>query len=205
MIKEKLGTRLDRWIHVAFPFLFLRPINPNLLTLLGTLVSLGAAWMFAVGSFRAAGVILLVGGFFDLVDGVVARHFGTSTSFGAFLDSTMDRLVDMVVMLGLVMYYGARGELTPQLLAGVVLVSSIMTSYAKAKAELTVKHLPGGLLERGERVGVLAAGAILGLMVPALWVLALGTSVTALQRIAAAQREMALLDAGAGSGTREHV
>ncbi len=205
MIKEKLGPRLDRWIHLAFPFLFWRPIDPNLLTLLGTSVSMGAAWAFAVGNFRSAGLILLAGGFFDLVDGVVARHFRTSTSFGAFLDSTMDRLVDMGVMLGLVMYYGAQGELTPQLLAGVVLVSSVMTSYAKAKAELTVEHLPGGLLERGERVGVLAAGAVLDLMVPALWVLALGTSVTAVQRIAAAHREMALLDAAAGSGTREHV
>ncbi len=197
MIKEKLGKHLDRWIHVAFPFLFKRPVNPNLLTVLGTAVSVGAAWAFAEGHFRVGALVMLAGGFFDLVDGVVARHFGTSTSFGAFLDSTLDRLVDMVVMLGLVMYYGAQGEWVPQMLASVILVSTIMTSYAKARAELMIPHLPGGMLERGERVGILAAGGLFGVMVPALWVLAIGTTWTAAQRIAVAYRELEGMDAAA--------
>ena len=196
LIKEKLGSRLDRWIQLVFPFLFKRPVNPNVLTLVGALVSMGAAWAFAVGSFRAAGIVLLAGGFFDLVDGVVARHFGTSATFGAFLDSTMDRVVDMAVMLGVLMHYAAERETVPEILAGVVLISSIVTSYAKARAELAVAHIPGGLLERGERIGILAAGAILGLMVPALWLLAIGTTATAFWRIAVAHREMALVDAG---------
>ncbi len=197
MIKEKLGKHLDGWIHTAFPFLFKWPVNPTLLTLLGTAVSLGAAWAFAAGHLRAGALVMLAGGFFDLVDGVVARHFGTSTSFGAFLDSTLDRLVDMAVMLGLVMYYGAQGEWLPQVLASVVLVSSIVTSYAKARAELMIPHLPGGMLERGERVGILAAGGLFGLMVPALWVLAIGTTWTAGQRIVSAHRELEGLDAAA--------
>ncbi len=197
MIKEKLGKRLDDWIHRAFPFLFLRPLNPNALTVLGTLVSVAAAWAFAEGSFRTGAVVMLAGGFFDLVDGVVARHFGSSTSFGAFLDSTLDRLVDMALMLGLVIYYGGQGEVVPQLLAGVVLVSSIVTSYAKARAELMIPHLSGGILERGERVGVLAVGGLFGVMVPALWVLAIGTTWTAAQRILEARRELERLDRGA--------
>ncbi len=197
MIKEKLGKYLDRWIHTAFPFLFKRPVNPNLLTVLGTAVSVGAAWAFAEGHFRAGALVMLAGGFFDLIDGVVARHFGTSTSFGAFLDSTLDRLVDMAVMLGLVMYYGAQGEWVPQVLASVVLVSSIVTSYAKARAELMIPHLPGGMLERGERVGILVAGGLFGLMVPALWVLAIGTTWTAGQRIVSAYRELEGVDAAA--------
>lgn len=197
MIKEKLGKHLDGWIHAALPFLFKRPVNPNLLTVLGTGVSLGAAWAFSEGHFRTGTVVMLAGGFFDLVDGVVARHFGTSTSFGAFLDSTLDRLVDMAVLLGLVMYYGDQGEWVPQVLAGVVLVSSILTSYAKARAELLIPHLPGGILERGERVGILAAGGLFGVMVPALWVLALGTTWTAGQRIASAYRELEGMDAAA--------
>jgi CDP-diacylglycerol--glycerol-3-phosphate 3-phosphatidyltransferase len=197
VIKEKLGPRLDAWIHTAFPFLFVRSVNPNLLTVLGTLVSIGAAWAFAEGNFRVAALVMLFGGFFDLVDGVVARHFGSSTTFGAFLDSTLDRLVDMVLLLGLLMYYGGQGEWVPQILAAVVLVSSILTSYAKARAELTIDHLPGGLLERGERIGLLAAGGLFGVMVPVLWLLALGTTVTACQRIAAANRQMSLLDATA--------
>ena len=126
VIKEKLGKYLDGWIHTVFPFLFKRPVNPNLLTVLGTAVSLGAAGAFAGGYFRAGALVMLAGGFFDLVDGVVARHFGTSTSFGAFLDSTLDRLVDMAVMLGLVMYYGAQGAWLPQVLASLVLVANVL-------------------------------------------------------------------------------
>ena len=195
MIKEKLGSHLDRWVQLGFPFLFKRPVNPNLLTVFGATVSMGAAWAFSQGHFRLAGGILLAGGFFDLVDGVVARHFGSSSSFGAFLDSTLDRLVDMAVMLGLVIYYGGQGDWHPQLLAALILMSSILTSYAKARAELTVDHLPGGLVERGERVGLLAAGALLGWMLPVLWILALGTTLTACQRIASAHRQMELVDA----------
>jgi len=204
VIKEKLGFDLDRWIQRGLPFLFKRSINPNLLTLCGTFVSVGAAWAFSQGQLRLGGLVLLAGGFFDLVDGVVARHFGTSSSFGAFLDSTLDRLVDMAVLLGLVIYYGDQADPVSRLLAAVVLVSSILTSYAKARAELTVEHLPGGLLERAERVLLLAVGSISGWMLPVLWILALGTTATACQRIAAAHREMQLVDAIANR-TGEHV
>jgi len=194
VIKEKLGARLDGWIHAAFPFLFARAVDPNLLTVVGTLVSIGAAYAFASGQLVVGGVVMLLGGFFDLVDGVVARHWGTSTSFGAFLDSTLDRLVDMALMLGLVMYYASQGDRVAEVLAAIVLVASILTSYAKARAELSIAHLPGGLLERGERFGILAAGALFGVMVPALWVLAIGTTLTAGQRMLAAHREMQLVD-----------
>jgi phosphatidylglycerophosphate synthase len=194
VIKEKLGQHLDGWIQRAFPFLFTRRLDPNWLTVAGTAVSLGAAWAFAEGHLRAGALVMLAGGFFDLVDGVVARRFGISTSFGAFLDSTLDRVVDMALMLGLVIHYGRQDEGLPQLLAAVVLVSSIVTSYAKARAELMIPHLPGGLLERGERVGLLAAGGLFGMMVPALWVLAAGTTLTAGQRMAAAWRGLGDFD-----------
>ena len=88
MIKSRFGEDLDGRIHRAFPFLFKRSLNPNLLSVLGTLVSLGAAAAFSMGHFRWAALIVLCGGFFDLVDGVVARHQGTTSAFGAFLDST---------------------------------------------------------------------------------------------------------------------
>jgi CDP-diacylglycerol--glycerol-3-phosphate 3-phosphatidyltransferase len=195
VIKEKLGKHLDDWIHTAFPFLFKRALDPNALTLLGTAISVAAAWTFAEGHLFAGAVIMLAGGFFDLVDGVVARHFGSSTRFGAFLDSTMDRVADIVLMVGLIIHFGREGELLPQLLAAVVLTSSLVTSYAKARAELMIPHLGGGVLERGERVGILAAGGVFGVMVPALWVLAIGTTFTAGQRIFGAYRALQALDA----------
>src|SRR5262249_20981434 len=146
VIKAKFGDRLDGWLESAVPFLFRRPINPNLLTVIGTLVSIGSAAAFALGRFGwGAGVILvggvfvplviLVGGISHLSDGVISRRPGTATAFGAFLDSTMDRLADMAILLGIMLHYAARGDAGTVLLGGVALIASVLTSYAKARAE----------------------------------------------------------------------
>jgi len=203
MIKEKLGDRLDDWIHTALPFLFGRSINPNLLTVVGALVSLLAAAAFAAGWFVMGGVGILAGGFFDLVDGVVARHHGTTTRFGAFLDSTLDRLVDMALLLGIALHFARVGRPEVVLLAGVALIASVLVSYSKACAEHYVPEIKVGILERGERVGLLAAGGILGLVVPALWVVAIGSSVTVVQRFDRAYKEMQKADAADRAGFGE--
>ena len=195
MIKAKLGDRLDAWLQALLPFHFRRPLSPSLHTVLGTLLSMRPAHAYAFGQFRVAGVLILAGGFFDLVDGVIARHQGTASTFGAFLDSTLDRLVDMGILLGIVMHYAGKGEPGLVLLAGYALVVTVLVSYTKARAELVVPVLEGGLLERGERIGLLAAGAILGFMVPALWIVAVGATITVVQRFSLAYREMAQLDA----------
>lgn len=205
MIKAAFGDRLDGWIEAAFPFLFRHRVSPNLLSVVGVLVSLGAAVAFGTGAFVWGGLVLLAGGFFDLVDGVVARHHGTSTTFGAFLDSTLDRLVDMVVLLGILMHYAQTGAVGVVLLAAFCLVSSVLVSYAKARAERYVESFEGGILERGERIGLLAVGGLFGVMVPVLWIVALGSSVTVLQRFLRAYREMARLDAAAQGGPVEQT
>lgn len=194
MIKASFGDRLDAWIHRLFPFLFWRPLPPDALTVTGAAVSVVAALALARGELLIGGLLILFGGFFDLVDGVVARHQGISTSFGAFLDSTLDRLVDVVLMVGLIAFYASQGDSLTTAVAAVVLVATVLTSYAKARAEAVLPSLEGGLLERGERIGLLAAGAILGWMVPVLWLLAVGTTVTVAQRFAVAYRELRRLD-----------
>lgn len=194
MIKEKLGHRIDGWIHVLFPFLFWRPINPNLMTVVGTVVAGASGLAFANGQLRLGGALLIAGGFFDLVDGVVARHFSQTTRFGAFLDSSLDRVVDILAMLGLFTYFVRDSDWHGALLSACILVASVLTSYAKARAELILDRMPGGLLERGERVGLLALGALSGWLSPVLWILAAGTSVTAGQRFLYAYREMGRLD-----------
>jgi CDP-diacylglycerol--glycerol-3-phosphate 3-phosphatidyltransferase len=195
VIKSVMGERLDAWIHALFPFLFTRRLNPNALTVAGAILSMVAAVAFARGSFVIGGVLILVGGFFDLVDGVVARHQGVATRFGAFLDSTLDRLVDMALLLGIAMHFALVSEPYLVLLAGYTLISSVLVSYAQARAQLFFPAFSVGLLERGERVGILAAGAILGWMVPALWLLAVGSTVTVIQRFIHAYRELERMDA----------
>ena len=152
MIKSVVGQRLDALIHRAFPFLFWRPLDPNSLTVTGTLVSVGAAWAFAEGALVAGGLLILAGGFFDLVDGVVARHQGISTRFGGFLDSTLDRLVDMVLLVGISVHYARAAEPGLVLLAGVAATTSVLVSYSKARAELEGPNIDVGMLERGERI-----------------------------------------------------
>ena len=197
MIKEKFGDRLDRVVHTAFPFLFWRPLNPNLLSLVGAVVSVGAGSAFLAGHLRTGGWLMIASGFFDLVDGAVARHNGTASTFGAFLDSTLDRLVDMAVLAGMIMFYAGHGSPGIALVAGVALVSSVLVSYAKARAEVVMGRLDAGFFERGERMGILSLGAVTGYLPVALAVVAVGATVTALQRIAIAHREMEKIDAAA--------
>ncbi|HXH27873.1 MAG TPA: CDP-alcohol phosphatidyltransferase family protein [Candidatus Polarisedimenticolia bacterium] len=195
MIKSSVGSGLDRLIHKLFPFLFVRPLNPDLLTVTGALVSTLAAAAFMQGRLPWAGLLMLAGGFFDLVDGVVARHQGISTRFGAFLDSTLDRFVDMALFVGIAVHFARQGDVGSVLLTGVALTATVLVSYSKARAELYVDHFDVGLLERGERIGLLAAGAVFDLLIPVLWIVAIGSTITAGQRFALAKRELDRLDA----------
>ena len=190
VIKDKFGHKLDGWVQRVLPFLFRGRIDPNLLTILGAMLCLAAAAAFGAGQFVAGSIVLAVGGLCDLVDGVVARYHGIETRFGAFLDSTLDRLVDIAVMLGLVIHFAAAGEQVTALVAATGLTSSVLTSYSKARAESLDLALPGGVVERGERIGLLIAGGILGLMVPALWILAVGSTATVVQRFEGARHAL---------------
>jgi CDP-diacylglycerol--glycerol-3-phosphate 3-phosphatidyltransferase len=196
MIKEKFGSRLDGVVRFLMPPALARHLNPNALTVVGALVSLGAAFAFAAGEIRLGGGLVVLGGFFDLTDGVVARQTGRSTTFGAFFDSTLDRFSDLTVLAGIAIYYAGAGSPALALVAAVALVASAMVSYARARAE-SIVILDAGVFERGERTGVLALGALFGLLPAALVVVAVGASVTVVQRIALAYREMERLDAAA--------
>jgi len=194
VIKARFGDRLDGWLESALPFLFRRAVNPNALTVAGTLVSLAAGAAFALGYFGWGAIGILVGGVFDLVDGVIARKHGSATAFGAFLDSTLDRLADMAILLGIMVHYAAQGDAGTVLLGGIASIASVMTSYAKARAEQFLPSFSGGFLERGERLAVIGLGAVSGYMVVALWFLAVAGSGTVAYRFAVAHRELARLD-----------
>ena len=205
MIKAKFGDRLDDTLLRLVPFLFRKPINPNVLSVIGALVSLVAAAAFPFGWFVAGGLLIVAGGIFDLIDGVVARYHGISTRFGAFLDSTLDRVSDMALLLGIAMYYAIEGEPALVLLAGYTLAASALVSYAQARAELVLSGFRVGFLERGERIVILALGALTGFVVTALWILALGSTVTVVQRFARAHREMEEIDAVERAAVGEQI
>jgi len=205
VIKAKFGDRLDEWLRRFLPFLFRRRLNPNVLTVVGALICLVGAGAFSAGWLVTGGVLMLAGGAFDLLDGVVARSHGIATRFGAFLDSTLDRAVDMALLLGIAMHYVLEGEPGRVLLAGYVLATSVLVSYTQARAELVVPSFRVGLFERGERILVLGAGALFGFLVAALWIVAIGSTATVIQRFARAHREMSRIDASERRGLGENT
>jgi len=190
VLKSRFGIELDATLRRALPFLFHPRVHPNALTLLGAAISLLAAADFAAGELRRGAALAAVGGVFDLVDGVVARAQGRATRFGAFLDSTLDRLVDVALLLGLALHYAESGERAWAWVAGAATAGSVLTSYAKARAELWLRDFSGGWLERAERILLLIAGGLLGLMKPALAIVAIGSVATAVQRIIIAKRRL---------------
>ncbi len=200
MLKAKLGTDLDARIQSLAPFLFRRRIDPNLLSLLGLLVSLVGAVAFAAGEFRWGALAVMLGGGFDLVDGVVARHHGIATRFGAFLDSSLDRVVDMALLLGLVLHYAETGARWLAWLAAFAVVGTVMVSYTKARAEAMLGDFTGGWFERAERIVVLLAGALFGLMPLALIIVAFGSAATALQRMWIAHQRLTALEGDGSHG-----
>jgi CDP-diacylglycerol--glycerol-3-phosphate 3-phosphatidyltransferase len=199
LLKAKIGQRIDPVVRKVLPFLFKRPIDPNLLTVIGTVICMVSAVLFAF-DLRLGACVLVLGAIFDLIDGAVARHHGSESDFGAFLDSTLDRLVDMGVLMGVLMFYARAGEPWLVLLAGWVLVASVMVSYSKARAERFVERFEGGMMERAERMGLLALGGLIGFMQPMLWIVAIGSTITVVQRFGLAYRAMSALE-----GTRETV
>jgi soluble lytic murein transglycosylase len=176
------------WSDPVGRVLFRLHLRPNHLTICGLLVSACAGAAFVFGHVRLAGVLLILAGLFDLFDGSLARASGQATTFGAFLDSVIDRYSDIVVMLGIVVLYARMPHARGALLAMAGLAGSVMVSYTKARAESIGVSCNVGVMERPERLICLIAGALLGLMEPALWVLAILANLTALQRIVFTRR-----------------
>ena len=158
-------------------------ISPNVLTTVGCLLNFGVAAVIALGHLHIGGVLILVAGAFDMLDGALARAAKRTTTFGAFLDSTLDRYSEAAIFLGVFIEAALRNDLQVQLLAYAAAIGSLMVSYARARAEGLGLRSSVGLLQRPERVVLLGVGLIFGLEVYALWVLAILTNVTALHRI----------------------
>ncbi len=159
-------------------------VSPNMLTLFGYLLHLPVMCMLATGQLRSGGALFVVASAFDALDGSVAREMGQASTFGAFLDSVVDRFSEGTVLFGLLLYYLNRGARLEPALIYVAVFGSLLVSYTRARAEGVGIECKEGLFTRFERVILLAAGLILEWTRPVLWILAILTVFTALQRIA---------------------
>src|SRR6267143_6977922 len=151
-------------------------IHPNTLTLIGVLINVTAACALGFDHFILAGLIMIVANIFDFIDGKVAQLTNTVSQFGAFWDSTLDRFSDLALITGLIFLYSKLGRSDYVMVAALTLIFSIMTSYARARAESLVEKCKVGFMERPERIVLLMIGAFTNRMAGVLWViLALST------------------------------
>jgi len=159
-------------------------LRPNQLSCLGLVGSAMAAAAFAADQRRVGALCLVVAGALDILDGALARVTGQASPFGAFLDSVLDRYSDLMVLAGIVFLFARLRRLEVVAAALLALIGTVMVSYTRARAESIDVACKVGVMERGERMLVLILGALLDLLVPAIWVVALGANVTAVHRIA---------------------
>ncbi len=136
-------------------------ITPNVITWFGFTLAVGAAVFITGGHLLAAGLVVLLAGFFDLLDGALARYTNRATRFGAVLDATLDRLSEGVLLLGIMVLYAREAETNGVLLAGAALLASMSVSYVRARAEAMGIECLVGLFTRLHRVIVLALGLLL--------------------------------------------
>jgi CDP-diacylglycerol--glycerol-3-phosphate 3-phosphatidyltransferase len=180
------GVLLDAIVRM----LALARINPNLLTVMGLVVNTYAAFLFGYATgenqrrmFLYAGLVIIGSGFFDLVDGRVARASNKVSLFGGFFDSVVDRYSDASLFFGLIVYYARGNRFFYVVLTALVMISSIMVSYARARAESLIGTCRVGFMERPERLVLLIIGALFNVMAPVLWVIAVLSTITVIHRI----------------------
>src|SRR5882672_5614064 len=158
-------------------------IHPNTLTLIGVLINVAAACALGVNRFLLAGLIMIVANIFDFIDGKVAQQTNTVSRFGAFWDSTLDRFSDIALFLGLIYLYSTLHRTDYVMVASLAMMFSIMTSYARARAESLIEKCKVGFMERPERIVLFMIGAFTNRMAAVLWVILLLSILAVANRI----------------------
>jgi CDP-diacylglycerol--glycerol-3-phosphate 3-phosphatidyltransferase len=165
-------------------------IHPNVLTFVGVLINVVAAWALATGRFVTAGGIMIVANIFDFIDGKVAREMGMESAFGGFWDSVMDRFSDLALFLGLVYLYSSVHRTDYVVITVMAMIFTVLTSYARARAESVVAQCKVGFMERPERIVLFMIGAFTNRMAGVLWVILVLSILTVADRIFYTWREL---------------
>ena len=191
-------------LHAIVRGLALTRISPNALTFIGLVINIIAAVLFGYANsqnyprmFLYAGLVIIGAGIFDMVDGRVARATNQVTTFGGFFDSVIDRYSDVALFFGLLVFYAREKRFFYLVLVAFVMASSVMVSYTRARAESLIGSCKVGFMERPERIVLVIIGALFarwGAMAPVLWVLAVLSTVTIINRIVYTYRQTRILD-----------
>lgn len=179
-VRKSAASRLT---EPAVRFLARTHVTPSTVTWLGFSIALGAAALIITGHLFIAGFVVLVAGFFDMLDGALARYTGQVTRFGAILDSTLDRVSEAVLLLGILVWYIRDLSVIEILLASVALFGSQLVSYIRARAEALNLKCEVGLFTRPERVIVMAIGLLSGQLAIALGIIVAFSFFTVGQRL----------------------
>jgi len=191
-------------LHAIVRGLALTRISPNVLTFVGLVINTVAAILFGYANssnytrmFLYAGLVIIGAGIFDMVDGRVARATNQVTTFGGFFDSVIDRYSDVALFFGLLVYYARANRFFYLVLTAFVMVSSVLVSYTRARAESLIGSCKVGFMERPERIVLVIIGALFarwGAMAPVLWVLAVFSTTTVIHRIIYTAQQTKILD-----------
>jgi CDP-diacylglycerol--glycerol-3-phosphate 3-phosphatidyltransferase len=191
MLTDRLRKLFQPLLDWLAPLLARSGISPNQLTLVGLGLNLVVAAVLATGHLRWGGALILLVNLLDALDGALARHNGVAGGFGAFLDSTVDRYSEAALFTALLWHFLTTGARQEAILASVALFGGLAVSYTRARAEGLGLKCTEGVFTRVERVVVLAIGLLAGLPLATLWILAIFSHLTALQRILYVRRQFA--------------
>lgn len=178
MIGAKLGYFLDAPLS---PILKRIKIHPNIFTITGFIITAIAALVIPY-NIKLGGFLILIGGLFDMLDGIAARVNNRATRFGAFLDSLLDRYADAFLFLSVAWHLASKGEHNGAFLSLGTLVGAFLISYARARAEGLGESCSTGIMERPERIILLILATLTGWFTPILWIMFVLTHVTVIQR-----------------------
>jgi phosphatidylglycerophosphate synthase len=178
-----IGLGCNKVILLIVRALALSRIHPNVLTFIGLVINIVAAWMLSMGQFRWGGVVILGASLFDMVDGRVARETNRVTRFGGFFDSVLDRYSDLFLLVGMLVWYGSINRPFYVVLTAIAMIGCVMVSYTRARAENSIPACKVGFMERPERVVLVIIGALFERMAPVLWVIAVFANITVVHRM----------------------
>lgn len=191
MLKALIGDGLDPFLQGTSRIAQRLGLRPNTLTFIGLGVNLLAAWAIAVGDWLQGCSLIVLAGFFDILDGAVARNCRQASAFGSFLDSVLDRYSDLSLLVGLLIYYSHQGMILYQILLGAAIMGTALTPYTRARAETLIPKCNVGVMERPERILLVFLGAAIESIMPiVVWILAIFTNVTVIQRVHYTWRQM---------------